>query len=59
MLFLSDVIERSLPIACSDHTGPLFEKVCVDCKIVSLCGSTSTRITAILGFVSKSTTNYC
>ena len=54
-LFTGFIWEHNLPIAATDHAGPLFKKMFPDSKIASKYSCARTKTTAVLGELSKQT----
>lgn len=57
LLFTNFISEHNLPISCSDHAGPLFQKMFPDSKIAAKYGCSHTKTTALLKCLSSSTQN--
>ena len=56
--FTGFLLEHNLPIAPTDHAGPLFKKMFPDSKIASKYSCARTKTTAVLGELSKQTSAY-
>ncbi len=48
VMFTNFIVEHNLPIAVSDHAGPLFRKMFPDSDIAKKYGSARTKTTAII-----------
>jgi hypothetical protein len=57
ILFTNFLIEHNVPIAVSDHAGPLFRKMFPDSEIAKKYGCARTKTTAIIGNLAKDTTS--
>ena len=55
MLFTHFLVEHNIPIAVSDHAGPLFKEMFGDSKVASKYGCGRTKTTAIIGCLASNT----
>jgi hypothetical protein len=57
ILFTNFLIVHNVPIAVSDHAGPLFRKMFPDSEIAKKYGCARTKTSAIIGNLAKDTTS--
>lgn len=57
VLFTDFIVEHNIPIAVTDHVGPLIRKMFPDSKIAKAYGCARTKTTAIIGASAAENTN--